>query len=374
MNNHRRLFRRLAIFLLPLFIVGLVGGGLLLRTGELLPASFVARLQTLLPPFVYLARYTDHTYQLKVAAVEIIEPEIVAMGSSRANQWRSAMFRPMSFYNAGNAFYSISDFSEALEAWGEYSPRIIIMTVDYFMFIDAFQQVAKGKSRNDFLSQLELAVSVKGMAGQALGNLALLYPDQREPIYNVPALGLTAMQTGTGARIDGSYQYGHAMLDYPQVSVEQALDLVSAGNQWPLQGGAALVLEFKQQFEQFARIARERGIKLVAVTPPFDPAVLAALWDSPKHGAFRAFHSPETAAWLRSLGIIYFDFSNLVSINGEGDEFIDPYHPSEPAFVRMLIEMAKSPEIRAILPNLDSEYLARRVAGASRLEVFKNEF
>lgn len=36
--------------------------------------------------------------------------------------------------------------------------------------------------------------------------------------------------------------------------------------------------------------------------------------------------------------------------------------------------MAKSPEIQAILPGLDSEYLAKRLAGASRLEGFKNEF
>lgn len=367
-----RVLRRLALFLSPLILVGLIAAGLMLRTGELLPASLVARLQTASQPFIYLTRFTDHTFGLKVEAVKLLEPEIIAMGSSRANQWRSAMF-PISFYNGGNAFYTIDDFIAAFDAWDQTSPRLVIMTIDYFMFIDALATVADGKAKNDALTQKELAIAIQGVLRTATTHPWILFPDQREPIYGTPALGLNAMSIGTGSRIDGSYQYGHAMLDFQQVTVEQAVAIVADGDRWPLQGGDRMLPELRAKFETLANMARDRGIRIIGVTPPFAPDVVAALQVSPRHGAFREFRSPETAAWLVSLGIDYFDFSDLASIDGDPSEFIDPYHPSEPAYLRMLIRIASEPEIAGML-EVDTDYLASRLADATRLEVFRNEF
>ena len=94
---------------------------------------------------------------------------------------------------------------------------------------------------------------------------------------------------------------------------------------------------------------------------------------SPRHHAFREFRSAESAAWLASLGVDYFDFSDLKSIDGDPSEFIDPYHPSEPAYLRMLIRMASKPEVADLL-GVDTDYLASRLSSATRLEVFRNEF
>ena len=48
-----------------------------------LPVSVIAVLQKRDKPFIYLARYSDHTYALKREAVRRRRPQIVALGGSR---------------------------------------------------------------------------------------------------------------------------------------------------------------------------------------------------------------------------------------------------------------------------------------------------
>ena len=366
--------RRLGLFLAPFILLAVLGTPLLLRTGELLPASAVAWLQTQGVPFLYLPRFTDHTFAFKVEAVRLMRPDVVAIGSSRSNQWRSAMFRPISFYNAGGPFYAVSDFIAALEAWDKHPPRVMILTLDYFMFIKEFQSVAAASSKNDMLSAGELALATKGILSLALSEPDKLFPNQHEPIYGLPALGMQAISSGTGIRMDGSFQYGHVILNYPQASLGSAVAGITEGGRWPLQAGSEMMPSLIQEFERFTQMARQRNIALIAVTPPFSPAILRALQQSPYHEAFRQFQSPQTAQWLKRLGVTYFDFADLRSIGGRAEEFVDPYHPSEPAYVRMLLTMMDNPSFAAPFPSLDQDDLRASLAQASRLEVYRNKF
>ena len=74
----------------------------------------------------YSPKLSDHTYKLKQEAIRLRKPKILVLGSSRSNQWRSAMFRPEEFYNAGNAIFLQRDFTRVLEQFGDYAPRVII--------------------------------------------------------------------------------------------------------------------------------------------------------------------------------------------------------------------------------------------------------
>lgn len=373
-TDWRRFSRRLMLFLAPFALVATIAAPVLLRTGEFLPANTVAWMQTQRQPFLYLPRFTDHTFALKLEATRLREPDVVAIGSSRSNQWRSAMYQPLDFYNAGGPFYAISDFFAALEAWDKHPPRVMIMTLDYFLFIEEFQAVAVATSNDSALSARELALAAKGLATLAISEPDKLVPNQHEPIYGLPALGMQAITSGTGFRADGSFQYGNVILNYPQPGIESAVADITRGGAWPLQPGAEMMPSLVREFERFVDLARKRNIALIAVTPPLDPAILEALRQSPFHKAFQQFQSPQTAEWLRRLGITYFDFTDLRSFDGRANEFVDPYHPSEPAYVRMLLKMIEDPAVRALLPGLDPDRLKSALERSTRLEVYRNVF
>ncbi len=107
---------------------------------------------------------------------------------------------------------------------------------------------------------------------------------------------------------------------------------------------------------------------------PYDPAVVRALNESPGHGSWREFQDNAFGEWLRGLGVVYFNFTRLETFGGRPDEFVDPFHPSETAYLRMLLNMLSTPAFRHLLPELRPQPLMHRLRSASALEVFRNEF
>ena len=107
---------------------------------------------------------------------------------------------------------------------------------------------------------------------------------------------------------------------------------------------------------------------------PFAPEVVRALDGSPHHEIWKVFQSDQTRKWLQDLGILFFDFTRLDSFGGKSDEFVDPFHPSEPAYIRMLLTMLCNPTFRSIFPKMNANDLKDRLGKSSRLEAFRNEF
>jgi hypothetical protein len=369
---------RLALFLAPYAVAFLVLEGLLARIGETLPVSLIATLQKRDGAFIYLARYSDHTYALKREAVRRRHPHVVALGGSRINQWRSAMFRPYSFHNAGNCVYSLKHYRRFLDELGESaSPRVLLFPIDFYMFNPAYDAIFEGVSFDDvgFWPSPERAVIVKGVLAAMREDPWLLFLPARDPLYGVPALGLQAIRTGVGTRIDGSYQYGSIIRRLPnaRVTVASAVDRISAGHA-PFIHGDSMDPGRLGELESIARLCGQRGIVPVGLSLAFAPAVEEGLDASPHHGIWRQFQDPATAERFRQMGIIYFNFTRFASFGGDPGEMVDPFHPSEPAYVRMLLTMLEDERIRRLLPEIDAEALRRRLAGATDLEVFRNEF
>jgi hypothetical protein len=201
-----------------------------------------------------------------------------------------------------------------------------------------------------------------------------LIPLRTDGIYGAYAIGLYAAQTGTGARIDGSYQYGHAIRGFPQITVQSAVEAIHLGRQWPVLPSSQLGERQRQELQRFAALAKAKGISLVGITMPFAPEVVRALDESPRHEAWKIFQSDETRKWLQDFGILYFDFTRLDSFGGKSDEFVDPFHPSEPAYIRMLLTMLRNPKFRSVFPKMNADELKNRLGESSRLEAFRNEF
>jgi hypothetical protein len=371
-----QLGRRLLLFLAPFIVLSIFLGVTVIRVGELLPVSFVAWLQTFGRPFIFLPQLSDHTYKLKLEAIRRRRPEVLVLGSSRANQWRSAMFRPATFYNGSNTIYVLRDFRRVLEELGDYVPRVIIFSLDYFVFVPDFEAVYKNQSKDElggWGSPEQISV-INGLLDEAVLNPGAFLPPQDDGIHGVSAFGLSAIKTGTGVRLDGSYQYGHVIRGFPQISLESAAADIREGKQWPIIPASQLDDALLREFERFTDLARRKGIALVGVTTPFAPQVLAAIDESPLYQAWRQFDSSRTKEWIRSQGVIYFDFTRLEDFVGKADEFADPFHPSEPAYIRMLLTMLDDPKFRALFPRVDPGSLSERLKQATRLEAYRNEF
>ena len=229
----KRFWLRLALFLSPLVFMGLAATLIGLSSGELLPVRFVAWLQTRGEPFVFLPQFSDHTFRLKLDAVRRRRPEILALGSSRANQWRSAMFRPTSFYNAANAVFVMRDFRRMLEGFEDFAPRVIIFSVDYFTFLPAFEFVYRKQSKDDLggWGSSEQVDILEGVVGEVMRDPKLLFHVRNG---GVPTIGLYARKTGVGFRLDGSYHYG----DREPADAETVIPAIREGKQWPVSPAA----------------------------------------------------------------------------------------------------------------------------------------
>lgn len=370
--------RRLTYFVAPYCVLAIVVTLLVARSGELLPARLVAWMMNGPITFVYLNEFSDHSFQFKLESARLRRPEVLVIGGSRMNQWRSAMFKPYEFFNASNCLYVQRDYRRFLDGLGDYSPRVLIFSLDFYTFnadYDAFFDNVSFSDMDGFGSPQQMSIA-RSLLGRAKADPAALLPVQREPLHGVPALGLHAARTGTGFRRDGSYQYGAAILgrsDLGAVSIDSAVGRVDSGAV-PLLRSDHLDRERRSEFERFAAVARQRGIKLVAITMPFAPRLKQALDRSSQHGIWREFQNDETARWVRQQGVLYFNFSDLDSFGGKPDEFVDPFHPSETAYLRMLQVMLRKPDFSALLPDIDRGDIERRVPNATRFEVYFNEF
>ena len=366
---------RLAKFFAPIVLLGFIAGAIVFMSAELLPVSTVAKLQSYGRPFIYLAKFSDHTYRLKVEATLIKKPEILVMGASRSNQWRSAMFRPAVFYNAGNSLYTQRDYRRMLEDIGNNTPRVIIFSVDFYTFNNDWDATFGMVSYDDLSGwgSAEHKKILRSFIDQARREPRSLIHAPIDPVHDVPALGLMASNTGIGTRVDGSYQYGARILGKQGVSLESAIERTVIGRK-PFQFGARIDQAQRDEFEHFVKLAQSKGITLIGVTMPFAPAVVEALNRSPKHAIWREFQTPEFAEWIERQGVTYFNFTNLESFGGRPQEFIDPFHPSEPAYLRMLLTMLTNSKVRAIFPEVDANALRKRLAESSDFKSYRNSF
>lgn len=366
---------RLAKFFIPIVLLGFIAGAIVFVSAELLPVSTVAKLQSYGRPFIYLAKFSDHTYRLKVEAILIRKPEILVMGASRSNQWRSAMFRPTVFYNAGNCLYTQRDYRRMLEDIGNDVPRVIIFSVDFYTFNNDWDTTFGMVSYDDHSGwgSAEHKKILRSLIDQARRDPRSLIQAPIDPVHQVLALGLMASSTGIGTRVDGSYQYGSRILGKQGVSLESAIERTAVGRK-PFQFGARIDQAQRDEFELFVKLAQKKGIALIGVTMPFAPEVVDALNRSQKHAIWREFQTPEFAEWIERQGVTYFNFTNLDSFGGRPQEFIDPFHPSEPAYIRMLLTMLANNKARAIFPEVDANALRKRLAESSDFESYRNNF
>lgn len=367
-GEQRDFYRRLALFAAPYAVVLLVATSVLALSGEIIPASWVARLQVHGFELLYLPAFTDHNYQLKLQAARSLRPDVLVIGGSRMNQFRRRMFGTTSSYNACQVLYGQQDYRRFLEDLGDRTPKTIIFSLDFYTFNSDYSDIFRHVSYGDLSlwRGREFAVILHGFI-QDPQLLGFLVPP-RDPVSGSAALGFQAARNGNGFRNDGSYQYGLVLRGMPNsgaVSRSAGVDRVRKGAP-PFIPAAHLGANARAELKLFADEAKRKGIHLIAVTTPLAPDVVEALDASAELGAWREFNSPEFADWVASLGIKHFNFGRVESFSGRKGEFMDAFHGSETAYDRMMLYMLSDPVFRALVPGADSASIEAHIPPVER--------
>jgi hypothetical protein len=113
--------------------------GFLIYSGEAMPLSMVVQMQMGEEPVLYRPRYGNRDLQFKLLATNTRQPDIVAVGSSRILQFRSIFFNRNTrvFYNAAGPAWQLEHVAALVEGL-EYTPRILIISLDQPWFNDAY--------------------------------------------------------------------------------------------------------------------------------------------------------------------------------------------------------------------------------------------
>jgi len=307
------------------------------------PAQLAA-IQVQRPETVILPVDLRFNAAFKLARVAEVQPEIVCFGSSRAGGFRADMFAPHHFYNMSYTGWTTDQVLDIFERTTRVAhPRVVILELDYFLFANHWQQWFA-------IPRMMIHDQPFRYAMESLGSYLRAVIKNRAPFDAYRAapsrfVGPESIRNEEGFRSDGSYENSKAHVAYAQGHFLTADHFVSTV---PPDYGMSPGLQ--APIEELAALARQRGIKLVAVQLPLLRSGVDVLDHDqsygPRAGAWRDFESTQTRSWLAGLGIPLFDLAHS-PVNNDPDNFIDSVHLSDQGMEKAMAELQADPAFRA---------------------------
>lgn len=323
-------------------------------------------------------------YKLPIIAEK--SPEIVVVSSSRAGQMRSAMFKPYKAYNASFTAWNLDQMFQMVDHITKVSkPRAIIVEIDYFMFTDAYaKSVTEQRTMyfdnewrfryDSFFNFIRLLTTRPTLLQSYV--FPRLWGDEPERLDGMTLIGIDAMATQSGFRIDGSFRYPTGLIASAADQTKNNRGLIES-----VPGAPHIDDRQMAALERLAALARERGVKLVAVQLPYLKASVDYLNNEPGYrpyaGVWREFESEAMSRKFEQLGIPFFDLC-CVSFNDEASEFVDAIHLGERGMIQVFLKLAEDPRFRALFPALEVDRLKSDLDAARKsrniFHVYGNRF
>jgi hypothetical protein len=361
-TDARRFFARVALFLAPVAAVLGAGELLLWRSGEAAPAAWVLDAQARDPSRLYLRGFLDQQFwAYKYEAVLRRRPRVLALGSSRAMQFRAEMFGTdgPSFYNGGGMVQSIADlatFARRLPA--QATQRVVLLGIDHFW-------LSEGVADTDNLGPQIDGRGVTAALTDASGHLAALRALLRRPdlvrdelhgLGDARNVGLAARHGKGGFRFDGSYDY--------------ALPVPAGEAGWRFQDREQppIPRRIRDGIRQFARtsglsearlgelrqalvVLKNRGILVAGYLPPLSADARRALAEVPAQAALWDAARQRVPALFAELGLPLVDASGTELLGLDDRAMIDGLHALETFHARLLLRLLDDPRLRDALPT-----------------------
>lgn len=296
----------------------------------------LARLQVRDGEDVILPADLRYNAAFKLARIEELQPDVLCISSSRAGTFRDWMFKPHRFYNASFTAWTTEQLLDVFEhLTRKVRPRVVIVALDYFLFTDSWDDGYKAERAMIYQPSRYVSFKLSRLL-RSLPTPAAFQEDRRQD----------------GFRRDGSYLYPPSFIEMARAKLQTAQHLLQAAP------GAPHMSERQMApIVQLASLAQRRGIKLIALQLPFVRGAVDYLDTNetyrPYSGVWREFESEQTASWLRSLGVVFFDLAHS-PVADDPLNFIDAYHPSEQGMVKLLKQLLNEKGFREQLPDLNA--------------------
>lgn len=352
------------VVLLPLPLLLLIVEIVAWRSGEMIPPEVAARMQTETPRLRWLGSRETLSARFKLIRLDQERPDVLIMGASRMCQFRSQMFRPYSFYNLSRVSWPLDTYPPLFRRFPDgYAPKVIIFGLDFFMFNHRYttDPIFESNAPIYALSPLDNhLITLSDTFISFCEDPACVLADGHDPVSGAPVIGLGPSIEGTGFRLDGSETQA---IDDLKLHDRPNRDFLKGNllNEQPLYYGDAMGKEEMARFEEFAALARARGIKLIGVQMPMYGPVARYLENDPNFGILKDFRAHIASGYFDRLGVTVFDYLDFPPYSEDERYFMDPWHPTEPVSAAVLCVMHNDPRVSALLPNLDTEPLRQKL-------------
>jgi hypothetical protein len=279
----RDFVKRIILFFLPVIFIVIITEIVGIYSGELLPLKTVARLQSKSSQEITYGRgfLSQEQSRYKFERLLLEKPDVLVIGSSRVMQFGKEMFsKDIGFYNAGGVIQKAKDLRILADNMPQdYSPKIIILGIDYFWFDDKYSpQNSLDELLNKREEVFELAPHLffarKLMESLFFGEESIIGIIKKKDTYSgAVALG-THGYLGEGFQNDGSIQRAvwvkemknnHLYVDRETPTIYER---VSVGME-QFKHGSQTSEELLSHLKYFLEKTKERNIKVIGFAPPF---------------------------------------------------------------------------------------------------------
>ncbi len=363
----KKLFINLAFILIPVGVVVLLPLVFLYYSGELTPIEKVAELlENKEKLVIFGTAYSESYVQLKLISTIRRQPEVLVLGSSRTLQFRDYFFRDdVKFYNAGKGIVRLRDFSEFLSRIPKGSePKTLIIGLEQDFFNDASEDLSIPYSPDIYSEETKpLQIYQKGWKHVYIDLVkGKFYAEsQFDAIKKAESnsrIGFNAIINDNGLRNDGSQVYGAVIknpddpnhLDYQYRDTFQRVDTGTRRFEY----GQQISQRALKILDDFLLSCQNRGIHVVAFTPPYAPAVYQKMLSMSDKFSYLAKIEPAVTPIFDRYGFQFYDGSDATRFGSFDAEMFDGFHGSEKTYLRLYLEMLKkSPQLQKFSEELE---------------------
>ncbi|MFO1483997.1 MAG: hypothetical protein U1F71_11635 [Verrucomicrobiaceae bacterium] len=298
---------------------------------------------------IYGRSVINDEIEYKLELCRQVQPQVVALGSSRVLDIRGFYFKPgIRFISAGRAMDTLPKglyFARELRKAG-FRPELVVFGVDFWWFNPALHDhLLPYAPAHDTNSRFYLCRAALTSWQELLPRLRF---DASERMYyeGRRALGSRASSFGEGFISDGSYWVSRSRENRDmKIWCESTLKSIAAGeDRWS--SGDAVSSTALLNFEQLMKELTFGGTRVVLFLPPLAPEVVDALEHSPKHGYVQKVRVA-LADLCKDRGWEFHDMTRM-SENGPS-AFSDGIHGGQSLYIHAL---SKMPGLRAVLDEV----------------------
>lgn len=334
----------------------------LIEIGETLPASVLEKSIHEKKELIIGQKLSYNTLDLKMAAIKIIDPNIITIGNSRMNYFRANMFKPYSYYNLSRTTSNINAYQDILKNLSELENlKVVFVIIEPYSF-KGQQSSQEVIFSNENRNKNKLKKRFENLIKELKKNI-FSYDYKFKDNF-----GIHGMVTNRGLRsLDGS-AYGGKHHDFSvdkQIKrlkkLSNNLDQLSKKEMFK-DLDCNINQETINTYLKLVEYGKSIGVTIIGITPPYSNQVNQAMnSDSEKYKLWQLFSSEENANNLKKGNGFYYNFIDLKSIEAPDYEMIDRFHPSEKICARMILKMMEDNNLKKILPLLDKQNIIERI-------------